>query len=55
MAKQKQGGGFQSAAGLMRYFDEEEEKGPKLDPRLVVAFVIITIIVVEVAKWQWPV
>lgn len=54
MAKEE-GGGFQSAAGLMRYFDEEEEKSPKLDHRLVVALAIATIIIVEVAKWQWPV
>lgn len=54
MAKQKQGGGFQSAAGLMRYFDEEEEKSPKIDHRAVIIAVFITIIVIEIAKWQWP-
>lgn len=55
MAKEEGGGGFQSAAGLMRYFDEEEDKGPKIDPRAVVAAILITIIVIELAKWQWPV
>lgn len=55
MARQQGGGGFQSAAGLMRYFDEEEDKGPKIDPRAVVAGIIIMIIVIEVAQWQWPV
>ncbi len=55
MAKKQGGGGFQSAAGLMRYFDEEEEKSPKIDPRMVIALILITIVVLEVAKWQWPV
>ena len=55
MAKKEGGGGFQSAAGLMRYFDEEEEKSPKIDPRMVIALILITIVVLEVAKWQWPV
>lgn len=55
MAREEGGGGFQSAAGLMRYFDEEDEKGPKIDPRAVVAGILIMIIVLEIAKWQWPV
>ncbi len=55
MAQEEGGGGFQSAAGLMRYFEEEEEKSPKIDPRIVVALIILTIFIVEVAKWQWPV
>jgi len=54
MAKKQGGGGFQSAAGLMRYFDEEEEKSPKLDHRGIIIAVFITIIVIELAKWQWP-
>ncbi|MBS3781668.1 MAG: preprotein translocase subunit Sec61beta [Candidatus Thermoplasmatota archaeon] len=55
MVKQEGGGGFQSAAGLMRYFDEEDEKSPKIDPRLVIALIIVMIVVLEVARWQWPV
>lgn len=35
MAKKKSSG-FQSAAGLIRYF-EEEKTGYKIDPRLVIA------------------
>ncbi|MBS3772699.1 MAG: preprotein translocase subunit Sec61beta [Candidatus Thermoplasmatota archaeon] len=44
MAKQK-GSGFQSAAGLVRYFDEEKT-GFKIDPRLVIAMSVGTVIVI---------
>lgn len=53
-AKQK-GGGFQSAAGLIRYFDEEDAKGPKLDHRAIIIFGITCLVVIEIAKWHWPV
>ncbi len=36
MAKDE-GGGFQQAAGLVRYFDAEEESAIHLDPRMVLA------------------
>jgi len=48
------GGGFQSAAGLMRYFDEEDSKGPKIDHRIVLGIAIGMIVIVEILKWQWP-
>lgn len=35
MAKKNEGG-FASSAGLMRYFDTEDDKGIKLNPRLVI-------------------
>jgi len=54
MAKTEGGGGFQSAAGLMRYFDEEDEKSPKIDPRIVIAIAIGMMVFVEFAKWNWP-
>lgn len=44
MAKQK-GSGFQSAAGLVRYF-EEEKTGMKIDPRLVIALGVGTAVVI---------
>lgn len=54
-AKQSSGeGGFQSAAGLMRYFDEEEGKSPKIDPRIVIATAVILMVTIEIAKWQFP-
>jgi preprotein translocase subunit Sec61beta len=50
--KGKKGEGFHSAAGLIRYFDAEEETALKIDPRFVVAAGIIAVIVIEVLKWQ---
>lgn len=46
MAKQKKGEGFHSAAGLIRYFDAEEKTSLKIDPRLVIAMCIATIVIV---------
>jgi len=54
MAKKK-GEGFHSAAGLIRYFDEEDEKAPKINPWIVVSFCIGSTIVIAVATWLWPV
>lgn len=55
MAKKSKGSGFQSAAGLIRYFEEEKSKGPKIDPKLVVYMAIIFAVMVELAKLYWPV
>jgi preprotein translocase subunit Sec61beta len=32
------GGGLMSSAGLVRYFDSDEERGLSIDPKTVVAF-----------------
>ncbi len=45
MAKQQKGPGIQSAAGLIRYFDAEEETSLKIPP----VFVIVLSIVVGAA------
>jgi len=52
--KGKKGEGFHSAAGLIRYFDAEEETALKIDPRVVVVAGIISVIILELLKWQWP-
>ncbi|MDR1954740.1 MAG: preprotein translocase subunit Sec61beta [Candidatus Methanoplasma sp.] len=39
MAK-KEEGGFASSAGLMRYFDIEDDRGFKINPRLVIGVAI---------------
>lgn len=52
--KGKKGEGFHSAAGLIRYFDAEEETALKIDPRFVVAAGILAIIILEILKWQLP-
>lgn len=50
--KNKKGEGFHSAAGLIRYFDAEEETALKIDPRYVVVAGILAVIIIEVLKWQ---
>lgn len=47
MPKEKKGEGFHSAAGLIRYFDAEDEKALKIDPRIVIGMCIAIIIIVE--------
>lgn len=54
MAKRNKGTGFQSAAGLIRYFEEEKSKGPKIDPKLVIYMAIAFAVIVELAKIFWP-
>ncbi|MCL2295893.1 MAG: preprotein translocase subunit Sec61beta [Methanomassiliicoccaceae archaeon] len=39
MAK-KNDGGFASSAGLMRYFDTEDDRGLKINPRIVIGIAI---------------
>ena len=45
MAK-KNDSGFQSSAGLMRYFDVENEKGIRISPRAVIGLAVGLIVVV---------
>lgn len=52
MAKKKEEG-FQSAAGLIRYFDAEEKTAFKIDPKAVIAVAILTIIGVTASKMIW--
>lgn len=54
MADKKESG-FQSGAGLIRYFEEEEIKGPALDPKLVIYIAIALALVVELLKIYWPI
>ena len=55
MAKQKKGEGFHSAAGLIRYFDAEEKTSLIIDPRLVIAMCIATVVVVTVVHILYPI
>ena len=52
--KGKKGEGFHSAAGLIRYFDAEEETALKIDPRFVVGAGIVSVVFIEFLKWMWP-
>ena len=53
MAK-KSRSGFQSAAGLIRYF-EEEKTGVKIDPRIIIALSILTAVIITALKILYPV
>jgi len=55
MAQKNQGPGIQSAAGLIRYFDAEEESAFKIRPSVVLVFSAIIGIAVVCLKVFWPV
>jgi preprotein translocase subunit Sec61beta len=46
--------GFQSSAGLIRYFDSEDEKAPKINPYYVLIAAIVVIAAVSIADRLWP-
>ena len=41
MSSQQPGSGLMSSAGLVRYFDAEDDKGMRMDPKTVVAFSVL--------------
>ncbi|MDD1769180.1 MAG: preprotein translocase subunit Sec61beta [Methanomassiliicoccales archaeon] len=53
MAKKKSEG-FQSAAGLIRYFDSEDEKALRINPWFVIGIAVGLIIIVEVMRQLFP-
>ena len=53
MAK-KSKSGFQSAAGLIRYF-EEEKTGVNIDPRIIIVLSILTVVVITALEILYPV
>ncbi len=53
MAKKKNEG-FQSSAGLVRYFDTDDDKSPKISPYYIIGFAIVLSIAVLVANSVWP-
>lgn len=55
MAKEKKGSGFQSAAGLIRYFDAEDETALKIPPWAVIGMCVASILVTYIAAYFWPV
>ncbi len=52
MAKKKQQG-FQSSAGLIRYFDSESDKSLKLSPYLVIGMAIASVVIVTAVSLIW--
>lgn len=55
MPKEKKGSGFQSAAGLIRYFDSEDEKALKVSPYIVIGLIVSTIVIVSLLGVIFPV
>ncbi len=53
MAK-KNDGGFASSAGLMRYFDTEDDKGLKINPKLVIGVAIAFTVFILVLPVFFP-
>ncbi len=54
MPKEKKGEGFHSAAGLIRYFDQEDEKALKVNPWVVVGLCVVISAVVLVLGAFYP-
>ncbi|RLF49169.1 MAG: preprotein translocase subunit Sec61beta [Thermoplasmata archaeon] len=52
--KRKKRLGFQSGAGLIRYFEAEDERALKINPWAVVIASIAIAIIIEFAWWYWP-
>jgi len=50
----KEDTGFHSAAGLIRYFDQEDEKALKMPPIVVVALCIAVSAIVLYVGFAWP-
>lgn len=53
--QKKKSQGFQSAAGLIRYFDNEVDKGLVLKPYYIVGAIIAVVVIVSLLKVIWPV
>jgi preprotein translocase subunit Sec61beta len=51
----KKGQGFHSGAGLIRYFDQEDETSIKVNPWIVVSICIACAVIIEFLRWYYPV
>ena len=49
------GSGFQSAAGLIRYFDAEDDAALKIAPGAVIGMCVFSIFMIYLAGYLWPV
>lgn len=54
MAKEQKNTGFQQAAGLIRYFDAEEETAIHINPKFVIALSFAVAIFVLVLNVAFP-
>ena len=53
MAQKSKGPGIQSAAGLIRYFDAEEESSVKLSPTFVLVFAFLVGVAAVMMRIFW--
>ncbi len=55
MAKQKEGPGFQSSAGLVRNFEVDERKNIRIHPGWVIAspFILAAVVVLVILAITW--
>ncbi len=53
--KGKKSEGFHAAAGLIRYFDAEEETAIKIDPKIIIAVGAAAAVAIYVLNAIWPV
>ena len=53
MARNKDSG-FHSAAGLIRYFDQEDEKALKVPPLVVVGLCVVLSAIILYVTFAWP-
>ena len=54
MDKENKGESFSSSAGLMRYFDSEDDKGIKIGPKVVIAAAIAFTVLILVLPVFFP-
>ncbi|MFC7214358.1 preprotein translocase subunit Sec61beta [Saliphagus sp. GCM10025308] len=47
MDKGQNTGGLMSSAGLVRYFDSEDDRGIRIDPKTVIAFGVLLGVLVQ--------
>jgi preprotein translocase subunit Sec61beta len=50
----KKNTGFQSAAGLIRYFDSEDEKAIKINPLFVLVMAVVVVAAVTILSIVFP-
>jgi preprotein translocase subunit Sec61beta len=53
MSSGENSGGLMSSAGLVRYFENEDNRGVKMDPKTVIAFCVVIGFVVQTLNFAY--
>ncbi len=53
MASGERSGGLMSSAGLVRYFENEDQRAVWMDPKTVIAFCIVLGVVVQTGNFMY--